>query len=65
MVHALVQRPFFVLLMGSGAMAMMVPAAHALAIDNFARIQNAVAGLLGVSFSSVLDPAHDVGCPDL
>lgn len=36
MMSALLQRPFFVLLMGIGSLAMLVPAAHALSIDNFA-----------------------------
>lgn len=34
--NALLQRPFFVLLMGIGAVAMIVPAIHALSVDNHA-----------------------------
>ncbi|MCF2870710.1 TrkH family potassium uptake protein [Octadecabacter sp. G9-8] len=34
--NTLLQRPFFVLLMGIGSLAMIVPAAHALAVDNHA-----------------------------
>lgn len=36
MSDTLSRRPFFVLLMGIGALAMLVPAAHALVIENFA-----------------------------
>ena len=36
MSDTLSRRPFFVLLMGMGSLAMMVPAAHALAIEDFA-----------------------------
>lgn len=36
MLRKLAKRPFFVLLMGIGALAMMVPAAHALSVSQFA-----------------------------
>ena len=36
MVNALAQRPFFVMLMGIGALSMMVPAVHGVMIENFA-----------------------------
>ncbi len=36
MIHSLSKRPFFVLLMGIGSLAMIIPAAHALYLDQFA-----------------------------
>ena len=36
MISSLLKRPFFVLLMGIGSLAMIVPAVHALVLDNHA-----------------------------